>query len=132
MRMKWKILNLAHMQNKIDLKQRGRVIIGQLDSLVSYSHWCIIPAIGGLFVGFNFEMLFQYEDQDGTSYVNWCHGVVESIFNEKSNHVCVKWNEECLNPGEPSVTKEKLLSSKWNPNRATKGVWRQYFGGNDQ
>jgi hypothetical protein len=45
--------------------------------------------------------------------------------------VCVKWDKECLNPGEPSLTKEKLLSSKWNPNKAMKGAWRQFFGENN-
>ena len=89
----------------------------------------IMPVIGDLFVGFNIEMLFQYKDQDRTSYANWCHGVVQSIVNAKTNYVCVKWNEEYLDPGEPSETKEKLLSSKWNPNKATTWARRQYFGG---
>jgi hypothetical protein len=75
-------------------------------------------------------MLFQYDEQDGTSYVNWCHGIVELICNSKTNCMCDKWSPKCLNPGGPSVTKEKLLSSKWNPRRATKGTWEQNFGEN--
>jgi hypothetical protein len=44
--------------------------------------------------GFNIEMLFQYEEQDGTNYVNWCRGVVESVCNSKNNCVCVRWDKE--------------------------------------
>ena len=76
-------------------------------------------------------MLFQYEERDVTSYVNRCSGVVESVCNSKNNCVCVRWDKECLNPGEPSVTKEKILSSKWNPSKAMKGARRQNFGEND-
>ena len=39
--------------------------------------------------------------------------------NEKSNYVKVRWNQECLGQGEPDKTKEKLLVSKWNPNKAS-------------
>ena len=91
----------------------------------------MMPLIDDSLVGFHIEMLFQYEVQDGTSYVNWCHGVVASVCNTKNNCACVKWDKECLNPGEPSLNKEKLLSSKWNPSKAMKEAWRQFFGEND-
>jgi hypothetical protein len=39
------------------------------------------------FIGYNIEMLFQYDEQDGTSYVNWCHGIVESVCNAKKQIV---------------------------------------------
>ena len=99
-------------------------------------HWLakqstIMPTVDDFFIGFPIEMLFQYEEQDGTSYVNWWHGIVESVCNAKTNCVYVKWSQGCLNPGEQSVTKEKLLSSKWNSGKATKGAWRQYFGENE-
>ena len=90
-----------------------------------------MPTVDDFFIGFPIEMLFQYEEQDGTSYVNWCHGIVESVCNAKTNCVYVKWSQGCLNPGEQSVTKEKLLSSKWNLGKATKGAWRQYFSENE-
>ena len=90
-----------------------------------------MPIVDDSFVGCRIEMLFQYDEQDGTSYVNWCHGIVQSVCNAKTNCVYIKWSQDCLNPGEQSVTKEKLLSSKWNPGKATKGAWRQYFGKKD-
>ena len=73
-------------------------------------------------------MLFQYDSEDGTTYDNWCNGDIISILNEKSNYVKVRWNQECLGQGEPDITKEKLLASKWKPNKAAKGAWREYFG----
>ena len=69
----------------------------------------IMPIIDDLLVRYPIEMLFQYDEQDGTSYVNWCCGIVESICDARTKSMCVKWSKDCLNPGEPSVTKEKLL-----------------------
>ena len=99
-------------------------------------HWparqsTIMLVVDDSLARFNIGMLFQYEEQDGTSYVNWCQGVVESVCNSKNNCVCVRWHIEYLYPEEPSVTKEKLLWSKWNTSKAMKGAWRQYFGEND-
>jgi hypothetical protein len=54
-------------------------------------------------------MLFQYDEQDGTSSLNYCRGIEESVCNAKTNCVYVKWSQGCLNKGEQSVTKEKLL-----------------------
>ena len=87
-----------------------------------------MPKVNSELIGFKIEMLFQYDNEDGTTYVNWCNGVIISILNEKSYYVKVRWNQECLGQGEPNITKEKLLASKWNPNKATKGAWREYFG----
>ena len=88
----------------------------------------IMPKVNSELIGFKIEMLFQYDNEDGTTYVNWCNGVIISILNEKSYYVKVRWNQECLGQGEPKITKEKLLASKWNPNKAAKGAWREYFG----
>ena len=66
-------------------------------------------------------MLFQYDNDDGTMYLNWCHGVVTSIVSQKSRYVLVKWDRECFDPGGPKMTKEKLLVSRWNPKKAPKG-----------
>ena len=88
----------------------------------------IMPVVNSELIGFKIEMLFRYNNEDGTTYVNWCNGVIISILNEKSYYVKVRWNQECLGQGEPNITKEKLLASNWNPNKAAKGAWREYFG----
>ena len=53
---------------------------------------------------------------------------MKSVCIAKSNYVYVKWSQGFLNQGEQTVTKEKLLSSKWNPGK--QGAWRQDFGEN--
>jgi hypothetical protein len=42
----------------------------------------------------------------------------------------IKWNSSCLGEGEPETIKEKLLESKWNPNKTPKASRRKYFGPN--
>ena len=54
-----------------------------------------MPAVSSELIGFKIEMLFQYDNEDGTAYVNWCNGVIISILNEKSNYVKVRLNQEC-------------------------------------
>ena len=71
------------------------------------------------------EIPFQYDNEDGTTYVIWFNGVVISILNEKSNYFKVRWNIKNI---WADITKEKLLVSKLNPNKAWKGTWREYFG----
>jgi hypothetical protein len=79
------------------------------------------------FFGFKIEMLFEYKNDDGTRYLIRCNGVVDSIFNEKSNYVMIKWNKDSLGPNDADKSREKLLPSKWNPEKAPSGSWREYF-----
>ena len=88
----------------------------------------IMPAVNSELIGFKIEMLFQYDNEDGTTYVNRCNGDIISILNKKSDYVKVRWNQECLGQGGPDITKQKLLASMWNPNKASKEAWREYFG----
>ena len=37
----------------------------------------------------------------------------------------IKWDKECIACSEPEMTKELLKKSLWNPERPTKGAWRQ-------
>ena len=39
----------------------------------------IMPTVDETFVGFKIEMLFVYDIDDGSSYLDWCNGVVNSI-----------------------------------------------------
>ena len=86
-----------------------------------------MPIIGGSFKGFRIEMLFEYNDDSGSSPTNWYHGKDEKILNVKTNTVQIKWDEDCLADGDKKVTREKLLVSKWNPDKPTKGAWRKYI-----
>jgi hypothetical protein len=75
----------------------------------------IMPTIDENFVGFKIEMLFEYENDDGTRYLNWCNGVFDSILNEKTRYVTVKGNKDSLGPNDSNTSREKLLMLKWNP-----------------
>ena len=52
----------------------------------------VMPVIDETLVGFKIEMLFQYDNDDGTTYLNWCNSVISSIINSKSEYVNLKWN----------------------------------------
>jgi hypothetical protein len=87
-----------------------------------------MPTVNSELIDFHNEMLFQYENENGITYVNLCNGVIISKLTEQSNFVMVRLNQECLDQGEPEITREKLLISKWNPSKASKGARRKYFG----
>ena len=72
-------------------------------------------------------MLFEYQDTDGP-VLQWCQGEVVEFLSEKDNthvNVRVKWNENCLKPGDPNITKQKLMRTKWNPDKPGNGAWRE-------
>ena len=72
-------------------------------------------------------MLFEYNEDDGP-VLQWCQGVVIEIVGEpRSKHVIVKieWKKECLKDGDPKITKQKLLKSKWNIDIPEDGAWRE-------
>ena len=37
----------------------------------------------------------------------------------------VKWDDNCVNPGEQSITNEELRRKNWNPDTQVEGVWRE-------
>ena len=77
--------------------------------------------------GFKIDMLFEYNDDDGP-VLQWCQGeVIEFIKELDEKHVIVKieWNEKWLKGGDPTITKQKLLRTKWNPDKPSNGAWRE-------
>jgi hypothetical protein len=77
--------------------------------------------------GFNIDMLFEYQDKNGPT-LQWCQGeVVEIVSESKNKHIIVKieWRDGCLKEGDPKVTKQKLLRTKWNTDNPTDGAWRE-------
>lgn len=65
---------------------------------------------------FKLDMCFLYND-DNNEILQWCQGTIIKIIKEKETFVivAVKWEEECLKPGDMKVTTERLKKSKWNP-----------------
>ena len=80
--------------------------------------------------GFKVEMLFESFEADGTAKLEWYHGVVKEVLNKKTMAVRIEWSDDCLHKEERKtmkITKDQLMVSKWNPNVAVKGGWREYF-----
>jgi hypothetical protein len=76
---------------------------------------------------FAIDMLFEYEDEDGSTLV-WCQGkVVDFIRESKDKHVIVKieWSDTCVKDGDQRITKNHLKKTKWNPNVPIGGSWRE-------
>jgi len=76
-------------------------------------------------------MLCEYVDDECEPTYVWCQGKVVELVRQTDTVVVVKieWNETCLQPGDPKVTKHVLKKSKWNPTMKDtwriNGAWRQ-------
>ncbi len=87
----------------------------------------MMPDIDSTLVGFRIEKLFEYSETDRTTYLDWCHGEVILVNGHKIKYAMIRCSEECLRPGDCSATREKLLQTKWNPEQAKAGAWREYL-----
>jgi hypothetical protein len=73
---------------------------------------------------FAIDMLFEYEE-DGGSTLMWCQGkVVDFIWELKDKHVFVKieWSDKCVREGDLKITKNQLKKMKWNPSSPVGGA----------
>ena len=77
--------------------------------------------------GFNIEMLFAYNGDDGTQCLGWYHGTIKKVINSKTRRVRIEWDEECLGEGDVQMSDHKLVNGNWNPKTAKKGGWREYL-----
>ncbi len=76
---------------------------------------------------FAIDMLFEYEDDNGSTLM-WCQGeVVNFIRESKEKHVVVKieWSDKCVKDRDPKITINQLKKTKWNPNVPIGGAWRE-------
>ena len=89
----------------------------------------LMLAVDQTLVGYNIEMLFEYpNDVEGGTYLDWAHGVVKEVKNEKTNRVLIEWNQSCLGRLDKKESFQKLLVTKWNPKQNTgKGTRREYL-----
>ncbi len=86
-----------------------------------------MPEIDSTLIGFCIEILFSFTEPDGTSYLDWCYGMVVAIISESARKVRIKWDVECLRTDDPIHNVDKLLKLQWNPVVAKKGAWREYL-----
>jgi hypothetical protein len=85
------------------------------------------PKVDTSLVGYEIEMLFSGTDDAGEPFINWYHGVVKKLLNEKGRRVLIEWNEESLGSEDARTSKHRLGISKWNPENSTEGAWRHYI-----
>ena len=87
-----------------------------------------MPKVDNSLVGFNIEVCFEYDEDDGSTYLAWCDGVVQSVANEKTRVVVIKWNENKLYEGDAKSSRHKLGIRGWNPKNPKSGAWRKFVG----
>jgi hypothetical protein len=96
----------------------------QLSELQQIS-WKIFDAKKLKSTPWGIDMLCEYIDDECEPMYVWCQGNVVELVRQTDTEAVVKieWNETCLQPGDPKVTKNVLKKSKWNP--TTKDAWRK-------
>ena len=73
-----------------------------------------ISMVDASFIGYEIDMLFEYNDGEGAT-VNVCfQGKLVSIVNENTNLVDIKRKEECLSDSDHRTLIEKFLKTKYN------------------
>jgi hypothetical protein len=88
----------------------------------------VMPEFGDNLVGFRIEFCFSYNAEDGSNYLAWIEGVIESIVNAKQRTVMIRWNGEKVAEGDLLVSKHTLSKRRWNPKNAQENAWREYIG----
>ena len=79
------------------------------------------PTIDVDFVGTRIEQIWEFVEVDGTSKLIWCKGTVIAVKNNNKK-VRIQWDAEYHRPGDPVISEETLLKTKWN--KQTKKAWR--------
>ena len=62
------------------------------------------PKINEALIGYKIEMLFEYNDIDGSQLTNWYHGKVTGIKNKMTNAVIIEWDPEYLGESDEKLT----------------------------
>ena len=70
------------------------------------------PRVNGLVVFALYRLVLFECREEG---LDWYHGEVKSVVNEKSRVVKIEWDADCLAVGDANCTKHKLFKQKWNP-----------------
>jgi len=75
---------------------------------------------------FAIDMLFEYEEDDGSTLLVWGQGrVVAFIMESIDKHVYVKIesSDKCVRDGDLKITRNQTKKKKWNPNVPVGGAW---------
>ncbi len=80
---------------------------------------CSVPLVNEELVEKRLEILFTYNEPDGTEQLVWGKGEVIGV--QKNNNVHIQWDKEYLNEEDAHVTCERLLKTQYNKN--IRGAW---------
>ena len=97
-----------------------RVTNGEIDVL-SEMQPLTVPPRNESMVGYELEIWFGFPNND------WYRGKVIEVKNEKTDRMIIEWNKECIHQDDPKVTVQYLTTHKYNADKTSEGVWRQYF-----
>ena len=70
------------------------------------------PEVNASFEGSEIEQLWEFTEEVGTKVLQWCQGEFVAVLS--NCRVQIEWEERCPREGDPKVTQEKLMISKWN------------------
>ena len=96
----------------------------QLSELQQFS-WKIFDGAKLKSSPWGIDVLCEYTDNECEPMYVWCQGKVVELVKQTDTQavVKIKWNESCLQPGDPKVTRQVLKKSKWNQQK--KDAWRK-------
>ena len=78
------------------------------------------PEVNEALIGARIEILYLYDEPDGSTLKMWCQGEVIAV--RKQNKIHIEWDASTLRDGDASITQEVLLKSKYN--KHVVGGWR--------
>jgi hypothetical protein len=78
------------------------------------------PEVDEDLIGAEIEILYSYDELDGSTTKMWCQGEVVAV--RTRNRVHIQWDTSTLRDGDESITEETLLKTKYN--KHVIGGWR--------
>ena len=79
-----------------------------------------MPMVDESLIGYEIDMLFEDDDEEGSTVNVWCQGKVVSIVKENTNVVGIKQKEEGLSDSEHQTPIETFLKTKYNTQKQIK------------
>ena len=71
-----------------------------------------MPDIDETLINFRIEPLWELIENDSSVVLQWYTGTIVGV--KKDNEVHIKWDKESFCDGDPEITQDELLITKWN------------------
>jgi hypothetical protein len=78
------------------------------------------PDVDENLIGAELEILYSYDEPDGSTQNMWCQGIVVAV--RTNSRIHIEWDASTLRDGDIPITEETLLKSKYN--KHVVGGWR--------